>query len=83
MAGSMVADVHTEDTAGEMGGRATGSGSMGSGGGIHSGGLQGDKKRGSVQKISGVWRRTPAGCRKPRDQAKGLRGSVGCQGSQE
>ena len=79
----MVAEVHTEDKAGGKDGRATGSGSMGSGGGIQSVGLQGDKKRGREQKIGVVRGRNPAGCGNPVDQAKSLRGSVGCQGSQQ
>ena len=64
-------------------GGGTGGGSMGEGGGIQSGGLQGDKKRRQVQKIGGVWERNPAGCGNPVDQAKGLCGAVGCQGLQE
>ena len=56
---------------------------MGSGGGVKSGGLQGDKKRKRVQIIGGVWGRNPAGCGNPVDQAKNLCGPVGCQGSKE
>ena len=52
---------------------------MGSGGGVHGGGLQGDKKRKRVQKVGGVWGGNPAGCGNPVDQAKNLCGSVGCQ----
>ena len=83
MSGSIVAEVHTEDKAGEKDGRATGGGRMGSGGGIQSGGLQGDKTRGKVQKIGGVCRRNSARCGNPWDQAKSLHGSVVCQESQE
>ena len=52
-------------------------------GGLKIGGLQGDKKRGQVQKIGGVWGGNPAGCGKPVDQAKSPCGAVGFQGSQE
>ena len=50
---------------------------------VASGDKKGDKKRGRVQKIGGVWGRNPARCGNPVDQAKSLRGSVGCQGSRE
>ena len=56
---------------------------MGSGGGVQGGGLQGDKERGRVQKVDGVWGRNPAGCGNPVDHAKNQCGSVGCQGSKE
>ena len=78
-----MAELNTEIKAGQKDGRATGSGSMGSRGGIQSRSLQGDKKWGRVQEIGGIWGRNPAGCRNPVDQAMSLHDSVGGQGSEE
>ena len=72
-----MAEVHSENEAGQKDGGATAVGSMGDGGGIQSGGVQRDKKRRVVQEINGIWGRNPTGGRNPVDQATGLCNSFG------